>query len=98
MKCPLPHTILRTRLSPWTSGHFPWALRFLTETALLVRGLWILCFLMLNILKRTACCSSRSLAGIGGGVRSADFMVWFLAVFPWFGLVGALKDRTSLKS
>ena len=53
---------------------------------------------MLNILKRTACCSSRSLAGIGGGVRSADFMVWFLAVFPWFGLVGALKDRTSLKS
>lgn len=37
-------------------------------------------------------------AGLGGGVSSVDFTVWFLGVFSWFGLVGALEDRTSLKS
>lgn len=37
-------------------------------------------------------------AGLGGGVSSADFTVWFLGVFSWFGLVSALNNQTSLKS
>lgn len=53
---------------------------------------------MLNILKQTACLSNMNSAGLGGGVSSVDFTVWFLGVFSWFGLVGALEDRTSLKS
>lgn len=55
-------------------------------------------YLMLNILKQTACLSNMSPAGLGGGVSSADFTVWFLGVFSWFGLVSALNNRTSLKS
>lgn len=42
--------------------------------------------------------SNISVMGVGGGVSSAAFMLWFSLCFSWFGLMSTLKDWNSLKS